>query len=110
MKIRAQFAIAVLLTGLFASNSIYAQQDSMKKLPDVTVTANTNVSKKVQDYFNAHFKDAENPKWFKLNQNYLVEFITADLNNHVLFHKNGSIIYHIKYGAEQNLPTNQKFS
>jgi hypothetical protein len=76
----------------------------MKKLPDVTVTSTTNVSKKVADIFKATFPDAENATWSKLNKDFLVDFITKDLKNRVLFQRNGSIVYHIKYGHEKNLP------
>src|SRR4051812_15627067 len=94
----------LFLVALFILNFLEAQEEGMKKLPDVTVTSTTNVSKKVSDIFKTTFPDAVNPQWSRLNKDYLVEFITADLNNRVLFHKNGSIVYHIKYGGEKNLP------
>lgn len=93
-----------LLTILIVS-SLQAQEGGMKKLADVTVTTTTNVSKKVSEIFKKSFPDAENAKWSRLNKDFLVEFITADLNNRVLFHKNGAIVYHIKYGGEKNLPS-----
>src|SRR4051794_8328335 len=96
---------SLFLVALFIFNLLLGQENGMKKLPDVTVTSTTNVSKKVSDIFKASFPDAVNPQWSKLNKDYLVEFITADLNNRVLFHKNGAIVYHIKYGGEKNLPT-----
>ncbi len=105
MKFQFISALSGFMLALFSVNSIQAQEGGMKKLPDVTVTTTTNVSKKVNDIFKATFPDATNEKWSKLNKDYLVEFITADLNNRVLFHKKGSIIYHIKYGTEKHLPS-----
>lgn len=89
---------------LFIVNILQAQEQGMKRLPDVTITSTTNVSKKVSDIFKATFPDAQDARWSKLDKDFLVDFITADLNNRVLFHKNGAIVYHIKYGGEQNLP------
>lgn len=89
---------------LFTVNNSVAQKKGMTTLPDVTVTATTNVSKKVAEVFNATFKDAQDVQWSKLNKDFLAQFITADLNNRVLFHKNGEIVYHLKYGHENNLP------
>jgi len=105
MKANIIYRLSCFLLTLFIVNVVPAQETGMKKLPDVTVTSTTNVSKKVSDIFKATFPDAQNAKWSKLNKDFLVEFITADLNNRVLFHKNGAIVYHIRYGGEKNLPT-----
>lgn len=104
MTINFFHKIGMFLLTLCIVNTIQAQENGMKKLPDITVTTTTNVSKKVSDIFKATFKDAENPVWTRVNRDYLVEFITRDINNRVLFHRNGTIIYHIKYGSEKNLP------
>lgn len=96
--------LCTVFVSLMLTGSLQAQDTSMKKLPDVTVTSTTNVSKKVADIFKATFPDAENAIWSKLNKDYLVDFITRDLKNRVLFQRNGSIVYHIKYGHEKNLP------
>jgi hypothetical protein len=103
-----KFKFIATLTGclltLLAVTNLHAQKNGMIVLPDVTVTTSTNVSKKVSGIFKATFKDAESVHWGKLNKDFLAEFITADINNRVLFHKNGKIVYHIKYGHEKNLP------
>jgi hypothetical protein len=95
-----------LCGGLFLllfAGSLQAQ-DSVKTLPPVTVTSSTNVTKKVSDAFLDDFKDAVNPTWYRLDKDYLVKFITADMNNTALYKKNGNLIYHISYGYEHNLP------
>lgn len=93
-----------LMLTLFIVNDSLAQKTSMITLPDITVTSTTNVSKKVSDVFKATFKDAVNTQWSRLNKDFLVTFITGDLKNSVRFHKNGEMLYHIKYGGEKNLP------
>src|SRR5215210_4556919 len=92
-----------VLLGLLMVSSSFAQEDTTT-LPTVVVTATTNVNKKVADLFKSEFKDAVDPTWTKLNQNYLVRFITGDMNNSVLYRKNGALVYHIGYGHENNLP------
>ena len=104
MKIPIIATLGGCLFTLFTVNSSVAQKTGMTTLPDVTVTASANVSKKVAEVFNATFKDAQNVQWTKLNKDFLAQFITADLKNRVLFHKNGEIVYHLKYGHENNLP------
>ena len=98
-----------LCGGLFlllfaASVSVQAQQNGIKTLPNVTVTSTASVNQKVSNAFQASFQDAVSPTWYRLNKDYLVEFITGDMNNRVLFKKNGALIYQISYGHENNLP------
>ncbi len=90
-----------LLTLLAASN-LYAQE--VKELPTVTVKATTNVNQTVSNVFQTDFKDAVNPKWYKIDKDYLVQFIKGDMKNNALYRKNGYMIYHIAYGNEKNLP------
>lgn len=89
---------------LFA-NQVFAQKQKSKLLPIVTITAGDNVSKNVHEAFMSRFKNAENLKWFEVNQNYLVKFIMEDQLHHASFKKNGDLIYHISYGEEKNLPS-----
>lgn len=89
---------------LLIAGSVQAQQNGIKTLPNVTVTSTASVNQKVSDAFNASFKDAVSATWYRLNKDYLVEFITGDMNNRALFKKNGSLIYQISYGHENNLP------
>lgn len=105
MKTQTIFRLGSFLITLFFVSGLQAQKNNMKKLPDVTVTSTTNVSQKVEDIFKKSFPDAQDAKWSKLNKDYLVEFITADIDNRMLFHRNGAIVYHIRYGGEKNLPT-----
>src|SRR3954462_3679790 len=102
-----RFSFLKLCGGLFLlliAGSVQAQQNGIKTLPNVTVTSTATVNQKVSDAFNASFKDAVSPTWYRLNKDYLVEFITGDMNNRALFKKNGSLVYQISYGHENNLP------
>jgi hypothetical protein len=102
-----RLSILKLCGGLFLllfTGSLQAQQNGIKTLPNVTVTSTASVNQKVSDAFRASFKDAISPTWYRLNKDYLVEFITGDMNNRALFKKNGVLIYQISYGHETNLP------
>ena len=72
-------------------------------LPEVTITAK-NVPEKVQKAFEGSFKDAIDPTWYESNKSYLVKFLMNDMTNQAVFKKNGSIVYHIAYGFEKDLP------
>jgi hypothetical protein len=89
---------------LLIAGSVQAQQNGIKTLPNVTVTSSASVNQKVSNAFQNYFKDAVSPTWYRLNKDYLVEFITGDMNNRALFKKNGSLVYQISYGHENNLP------
>lgn len=89
---------------LFIACNLQAQQTGIKTLPNVTVTSTASVNKKVSDAFQASFKNAVSPVWYRLDKDYLVEFITGDMNNRALFRRNGALVYEISYGHESNLP------
>jgi hypothetical protein len=93
--------IAMLFVG-----ALYAQEDSIKTLPAVTVKSGVNVSDKVMEAFNTDFKDAVSPRWFQINKNFLVKFISEDQKHNTLYKKNGYMIYDIAYGQEKSLPDN----
>jgi hypothetical protein len=96
-----------LLPIIFVANSSFAQEPDIKMLPPVTVTSKTttaNVSQKVMKAFQSAFKEGENPKWYQLNKNFLVNFIMYQQQHSALFKKNGYMVYHIAYGEEKNLP------
>lgn len=89
---------------LLLTSNLKAQQNGITTLPTVTVSSTANVNKKVSDAFQSSFKNAVNATWYKLNKDYLVEFITGDMKNKALYKRNGTIIYQISYGHENNLP------
>jgi len=95
-------AVLVLLT----AKGIYAQDTiPIKTLPPVTVTATQKtIPEKVWKNFRKYFANAENPTWYMANKNFLIKFMTDDKLNRALFTKRGSLIYHISYGYEKNLP------
>ena len=89
---------------LLLAGSLQAQETGVKTLPAVTVTSTANVNQKVSQAFHSNFKDAVNATWYRLDKDYLVEFITGDMNHRALYQRNGAIIYHISYGHENDLP------
>ncbi len=103
MKTKIFRSSLICLALLTCGGSLFAQE-TVTTLPPVTVTANSNVTKKVAQAFETTFKEAYHERWYKADKNYLVNFIMNDQKNHALFTKNGSIIYHITYGFESNLP------
>jgi hypothetical protein len=88
---------------LFA-NELFAQTQKSKLLPVATITAGSNIGEAVRGAFFSKFKKAENMRWFKVNQNYLVKFIMEDQEHQASFRKNGDFLYHISYGEEKHLP------
>ncbi len=74
------------------------------ELPTVVITAKSVVNAKVTDAFKGKFQNAVNPRWYKADKNYLVKFIMDDQKNSALYDKNASLIYHLSYGAANNLP------
>lgn len=102
MKRRLMMYLGIGLIMLSFSVKTTAQEE--QTLPPVTVTATTNINKAVSESFKKTFKDATNAQWYKVNKNYLVDFISKDQQNRALLEKNGAIIYHITYGYENNIP------
>jgi hypothetical protein len=97
---------ALLLYSLPAMNVVVAQDSSaIKTLPPVTVTATTKkIPPMVWFNLSRYFPEAENPRWYGLNKDYLVKFMIYDQENRALFSKKGKLIYHISYGYENNMP------
>ena len=94
------------LVSLLSVNISFAQEETFKELPPITVSASTsNVSAKVNKAFGQYFKGATHQRWYQLDKNFLVKFIQNDQENRALFTKNGSLVYHISYGSEKHLPS-----
>ena len=94
------------LAAMLTVNISSAQEDSFRELPAITVSASTsNVSAKVNKSFGQYFKGATHQRWYQIEKNFLVKFIQNDQENRALFTKNGSLVYHISYGTEKNLPS-----
>ena len=105
MKKATISGIVATVCAISVASSSFAQD--VKSLPPVTVTATTStteISSKLARIFESEFQNAVNPTWYKVNKNYLVYFITEDVNNKALYRKNGQMIYHFAYGSEKNLP------
>lgn len=78
-------------------------------LETVTIKGNTTkavVTDKVANSFSTLFKDAMEPQWLEINKRFVVNFILNDQKNKAVFTKGGSLIYHLAYGTEKNVPDN----
>ncbi len=94
------------LISLLSVNFSFAQDETIKELPAITVSASTtNVSAKVNKAFEQYFKGASHQRWHQLEKNFLVKFIQHDQENSALFTKNGQLVYHVSYGTEKHLPS-----
>lgn len=88
---------------LLMINSSYAQSN-FATMPSSNIAGTINkTSDKLIRHFGRSFKDAKNPKWIAIGQNYLVKFAMDDMKYNVLYNKNGRRIYSIGYGNENNL-------
>ena len=97
---------AWLVSILFVSSSFAQTADGLKDLPPKTITSTASrISEKLNRSFRQNFKDALNPRWFEIEQNFLVKFIIDDKENRALFTKNGILVYHISTGIERHLPS-----
>lgn len=81
-----------------------AQEDSVKVLPAITITSPVRIDKKVTKAFKKTFTNAYDARWYKLNKDYVVKFITRDVENRALYKKSGRLVYHISYEYESSLP------
>ena len=96
-----------LLCGLLLAigiNSAFAQI----QLNEVTVSSKPTkaiVSQKVSESFAKLFKGAEAPQWFKADKDYVVDFILNNQINKAEFTTNGSLVYHMAFGNEKQMPT-----
>ena len=98
--------IPFLLSGLIlaiGANSVFAQI----QLKEVTISSEpikATVSQKVSEAFASLFKGAEAPKWYKSDQNYVVDFIMNNQVNKAEFTKKGYMVYHMAFGSEKQMP------
>lgn len=109
MKTSFFFRCSTVLLILLSARSSFAQEVTrIDTLPVIVITAKSPVPQKVRDAFKKDFKGATNPRWYKIDENFIIKFMTQDQKNHALYHKNGLIYYHIAYGTEKHLPENIK--
>ncbi len=97
------FAIGILVTF-----SAIESSDAQIKLPEIEIYGIANkeaVSAKVTNSFSRIFKEAEAPKWYVINKRILVNFILNNQRNKAVFEKNGTLVYHLVYGNEEQMPT-----
>ncbi|HEY1023918.1 MAG TPA: hypothetical protein VGE26_02035 [Sphingobacteriaceae bacterium] len=103
---KAAFALvwSFLLSVVFMG-SVNAQQSG--SLPEVTIIGTTtDVNEKVLNVFERSFREAENPRWFKLGRKYMVKYNVEDMLHKALFRNKGGFIYDMGYGTEKHLPGN----
>jgi hypothetical protein len=106
MKTAIITRLCIMLTGMVICLSSLSQDTiTIKSLPPVKVTSSLRkIPNSTWKGFSTYFNNAENPRWFRLNKDYLVKFMIYDEENRALFSKKGTLIYHISYGYEKNLP------
>ncbi len=96
-----------LLSGLLLAigvNSAFAQIH----LKEVTISSDQTkavVSQKVTESFAKLFKGAQAPVWFAVDKLYVVDFIMNNQKNKAEFTKNGSLVYHMTFGNEKQMPS-----
>ncbi|MBS1501410.1 MAG: hypothetical protein JST32_05080 [Bacteroidetes bacterium] len=102
MKTKTFIKIGILLSFMISSRTVFAQID----LPNVIIRATSAVNVKVADAFKGKFQNAVNPRWYKMDKNYLIKFMMVDQKNSALYDKEGNLIYHVSYGEAKHLPQN----
>ncbi|HKO82490.1 MAG TPA: hypothetical protein VJU78_18900, partial [Chitinophagaceae bacterium] len=107
MKKQLLSCICVGLAYILPVNSSFAQEQSFKELPPITITANASkvsINAKINSAFEQFFKNASHITWYEIDKKFLVKFIQNDQVNRALFTRNGQLVYHISYGFETHLP------
>lgn len=94
----------LMVSLLIGNSSLFAQEDSLVTLPEITVTGSTKVSNELNSAFSKAFPEAENVHWYKVDKDYLSTFIQNDMDHNALFKKNGVLKYDISFGYAQHLP------
>ena len=95
------------LAYLLSVNSSFAQEQTFKELPPITITvtaSKVSINAKINSAFEQFFKNASHITWYEVDRKFLVKFIQNDQVNRALFTRNGQLIYHISYGFEKHLP------
>jgi len=105
MKARNICCAGTVFLFVLATSTVSAQDTSaIKSLPPVTVKSTTKkIPDRIWKGFSSYFYDAENPRWYRVNKDYLAKFMIYDEENRALFTKKGNLIYHISYGYEKSL-------
>lgn len=99
--------IFLLISGLISFVEVKSASAQVK-LEEVTVYGKSTkavVSDKVSKSFDRLFKDAVAPQWYEVSKRIVVNFIMNDKKNKAVFTKSGSLVYHLTYGSEADLPT-----
>lgn len=110
MKRYFLYSLQLLLVVLMNPVRLSAQETGrMDTLPPVIIRSTSLVDQKVTDAFKKGFKEAVNPRWYKMNKLYLVKFMSAEQKNHNLYNDKGYLIYNISYGDKEYLPSNVRY-
>jgi hypothetical protein len=96
--------ILVMVLGCMLNLVFVNSSNAQVNLPELRITSPADVPDKVASAFEKSFADAQTPKWFHPNKNYVVTFIMDDIKHNALFTKNGYLLYHISYGNENTIP------
>ena len=107
MKFQLMSRVCIGLLFIILGNQSFAQQKETQTLSPVTVVT-SNINADVVKAFEKSFQNAINPVWYIVDGKFLVKFVEANLTHHVLYKKNGSLIYNITFGSEKNVPSQVK--
>jgi len=104
MKSKSIFKIAAAMLVFFFAQNSFAQVARVDTLNEVVIKSTSLVNKAVSNAFKKEFKNPINPRWYKMDQNYLVMFFAKEQKNNVLYKNNGALVYHITYMNGNGLP------
>jgi hypothetical protein len=111
LPMKSKFVSQFLALSLvFAAVGVSAQDTvAVQTLPPITITATQKkVPEKVWSSFHSYFANAQYPKCYEINKEYLIKFMTDENVNHALFTKKGEFVYHISFGHENSMPEEVK--
>lgn len=101
----ARSAGIMLLFVLFGFGLAAQEKGPEGTLPAVLITGSkVEVNEKVENAFHAHFKDAQDLRWSKVDKDFLARYVMGSQEQSALFNKRGNLVYHIVYGIENSLP------
>lgn len=104
MKSKSILKITTAVLVFFFVQNSFAQVARVDTLNEVVIKSTSMVNQAVNKAFKKDFKNPINPRWYKMDQNYLVMFFAKEQKNNVLYKKDGALVYHITYLNGNGLP------
>jgi hypothetical protein len=105
MTTQFKIRVSALIASMFIISNSFAQTSSVNDLQSFLNDKNSvKKYENVVEKFQKKFADAENTRWEKIRNNYLVKFSQGDLEKRALLSPKGNLIYEISYGTEKHVP------